>query len=188
MELFKKRNLIYWDLKTIEREKNEKLKTLKLESAKIKAIEKAKRLTEEKKQYLKDLESYNEFGSIEISITWNKSRTWGMNPTATLYTYNYQKSERITKSASGCGYDKLSSVVAYCLNDSDIVTATMIKKVRKLNALLKENNRLYGIDKNFVWSYGVGINSFKDIFKKLGYNFEHYETKTSDFIKISKNK
>lgn len=185
MGLFKKSNLIYWDLEQIERQKKEKLQSLKLESAKIKAIEKAKMLVEQKKQYLKDLENMKEFGGIEISVTWNKSQTWGMNPTAELYTWNYEKSERIIKSASGCGYDKLSSVVAYCLNDSDIVKASIIKKVRKLNALKKED-RLYGLDLDFTFSAGVGINCFKRIFEKLGYKFEHYETKTSDFIKISK--
>jgi hypothetical protein len=52
--------------------------------------------------------------SITISIEWKKSRMWGSNPHATAEvryqdgTYAYREGYK----ASGCGYDKTSTVVA----------------------------------------------------------------------------
>lgn len=44
---------------------------------------------------------------IEIVVDWVKSRTWGSNPHATMWTDNGARVEGET--ASGCGYDKRSA-------------------------------------------------------------------------------
>ena len=57
--------------------------------------------------------------SLTINIEWRKSRTWGNNPTA--YAEVHFKDGSFERSrdykASGCGYDKESTVIAECFNE-----------------------------------------------------------------------
>ena len=72
------------------------------------------------------MDTKREKPSIEIIVTWKKSRTWGWCPRAHCRAYGFPKAnpsypgetEFLTSGAyaSGCGYDKLSTVVADCLN------------------------------------------------------------------------
>ena len=50
--------------------------------------------------------------SITITIEWKKSRTWGMNPNANAQVeYKDGTYDTGSASASGCGYDKESTVI-----------------------------------------------------------------------------
>jgi len=62
---------------------------------------------------------------IQIAVEWHRSRTWGNCPKATANVYfageydpvaRLPMREQFTATASGCGYDKASSVVADLLN------------------------------------------------------------------------
>jgi len=62
---------------------------------------------------------------IQIAVEWHRSRTWGNCPKATASVYyageydpvaRLPMREQFTATASGCGYDKASSVVADLLN------------------------------------------------------------------------
>ena len=136
----------------------EKIKTLKLEHAK----------------------------EIIINVTWKKSYMWGMNPHAEIKIFNNNGGfEIFDETASGCGYDKLSSVVSYGFNKSKLLKAYLFKHVRKLNKILIEKGyNLYALEKDFSFMGGCGISSYRTLFQALGCKFEHYSTDTSDFIKI----
>ena len=59
---------------------------------------------------------------IKISIEWKKSATWGANPHGEAWLSfidkdGHRNSKYVTfGGVSGCGYDKLSTAVAGCLN------------------------------------------------------------------------
>lgn len=106
---------------------------------------------------------------ITINIEWNKSRTWGANPTAEVRIWlDNGIFENFTSKCSGCGYDKESTVIAGALNQS--------KSIIKLLLQLPENN-LYGYYKNEGYlphlSGGVGTSCYPSIFKLAGYNMKH---------------
>lgn len=164
----------------------EKIKTLKLEHAKEKAKEKA---ASEYQNVLKEIEEIKNLipaKEIIISVTWKKSYTWGMNPHAEIKIFNNNGGYEIfEETASGCGYDKLSSVVAYGFNKSKLLKAYLFKKIRKLNKILIEKGyNLYALEKDFSFMAGCGISSYRTLFQALGCKFEHYSTDNSDFIKI----
>ena len=55
--------------------------------------------------------------SIEIYVHWTRNRTWGYNPTATVYATDANNvTHKATGTASGCGYDKRSAAVCEALN------------------------------------------------------------------------
>lgn len=58
--------------------------------------------------------------SLTISIVWHKSRTWGYCPSAEaaieFHDGTFQRTDKPYK-ASGCGYDKESTVIAEIFND-----------------------------------------------------------------------
>lgn len=67
---------------------------------------------------------------LEIDITWKESKTWGLCPHAearwkSTEGWNYDDK---AGSASGCGYDKLSSCVAEVLNK--VLTRNLYEKRR----------------------------------------------------------
>lgn len=57
--------------------------------------------------------------TLTINIEWKKSRTWGSNPTAyaevSFHDGTYTRSREYK--ASGCGYDKESTVIAEAFNE-----------------------------------------------------------------------
>lgn len=119
---------------------------------------------------------------IKISVEWVKNRTWGMNPRAEVWANGYT-----TGSASGCGYDKLSSAISYAFNKNDSILNLVLNEIefyyRHKNYNIREAIG-YGVD---IWGfdYGVGYSSFKNIFDKLGAKVNTWnETKTSDFMYI----
>lgn len=119
---------------------------------------------------------------IKISVEWVKNKNWGMNPHAEVWANGYT-----TGSASGCGYDKLSSAISYAFNKNDSILNLVFNEIefyyRHKNYNIREAIG-YGVD-TWGFSYGVGYSSFKSIFNKLGAKSnEWHETKTSDFMYI----
>ena len=108
---------------------------------------------------------------LEIEIEWNKSKTWGHCPSASMRweDANGWHYEDKAAHASGWGYDKTSTVIAECCNK---VLSGMLWR--------KRNTRKahpYGLSlKNTFFPYfagGVGVSSYYAIATFLGGKLEH---------------
>lgn len=107
-----------------------------------------------------------------VSITWHRSRTWGNCPTAeyraTFADGHSEYGDGV--SASGCGYDKESTVIAdifekFCLG--------MANRKYKRN---KKQELPYGVAKTWNTLYfmgGVGESCYRKITEWLGGKCEH---------------
>lgn len=140
------------------------------------------------------IEKYNsimnskDIESINISVEWKKSQTWGANPTATAkINYTDGSCGYFDGKASGCGYDKESAAIATALNCSH--------SVQKLLFVCSENdpdNKIYGYyNANRGYfpyiSGGVGVSCYNSVFNLCGYKFEQTNSgKTFDCYLISK--
>ena len=64
---------------------------------------------------------------ITVAIKYNRSRTWGYNPNATVRATVRDKNNRVialdtsTGRASGCGYDKTSAATCHAYNLNKVV-------------------------------------------------------------------
>lgn len=116
---------------------------------------------------------------IEIKIEWVKSRTWGANPHAEAWVKTAGGHyEKYTATASGCGYDKLSTVVACIMNDC---ARGLLYSKRRNKARAP-----YGVYFN-RWSPcffdgGIGIRSYRNITEFLGGKMTHEGGRTWDWI------
>lgn len=108
---------------------------------------------------------------LEIEIEWEKSRTWGMNPTASARwetsagEWHYE--ENISR-AIGCGYDKESTVVAECCNK--ILRGMLWRKQ------CDEDKAPYGVSFGKWFPYfsgGIGMSCYYRIAEFLGGELEH---------------
>ena len=163
--------------------KKQQSKTLK----EIKTILIEKRIKEDTKQIEKFFKRCDEIANAEsvqeitIRVEWVKNRTWGYNPRAEVCANGYT-----TGSASGCGYDKLSSAVAEAFNKNNSILKLVFNKIEeaKRKGFGVREFVGYGVDV-FGFSYGVGYSSFRNIFNTLGAKVnEWHETKSSDFMLI----
>lgn len=142
-------------------------------------------------------EAAPELDFINVNITWRRSRTWGNNPTAYVYTNNGST----TGSASGCGYDKESAAVAEAFNrDPSIMRALYQIKEDGLRAGLTSDSprTCTGHDNRTICGYGagytvlpyfeggVGVSCFWSILEKAGYKTRGQHGKTEDFYNVYK--
>lgn len=130
----------------------------------------------------KSLLTMSDIKRFYFDVTWKKSRYWGYCPRAEwecwLVDGTYLHG---TEYASGCGYDKLSQVLADAFN-----------KVGKGMAWRKRNSRKaapYGIrhvgkgaDKGYLpyFEGGIGASCYYKIAEYLGGKMEWHEGKTWD--------
>lgn len=140
--------------------------------------------------------------SIEIDVTWTRSRTWGNNPAAEITTRSENGYNRFTGTASGCGYDKLTAAVGSALNESPEVLkmlytvqekafSEMDESARRAWKKQNESNRdtiHYGAGYGILpyFEGGTGWSSFAGTFEKCGYTVAHsHSTKHSDYYFIT---
>jgi glycosyltransferase involved in cell wall biosynthesis len=125
-----------------------------------------------------------EVDAIEIHIEWKKSQTWGNVPHAEAIIRYKDGTLKYSKkyTATGCGYDKQSSVVADIFNDY------LKYKLYQVDSTTKKP---YGvsIDKFKYYDGGVGINCYIGISKYIGGEFETIisNNKTDVFRYIDNN-
>lgn len=113
--------------------------------------------------------------SLNVSIEWKKSRTWGWCPRSHM-RFN---GKEYTAYASGCGYDKLSSCVSSALHDCPSWYRFIVENCRKTKA-----TKVYP----FSWNYadpsfsfgGCGIRCLSSFltacgWKKATYREEWYD-------------
>lgn len=169
----------------IDRKQKAIYKTIEREASKVRSVFEAGELIDAK-----------------ITMEWNRSRTWGSNPTAECwYSYkdkdgqthhNYVKSDSI----SGCGYDKGSTAVAECLNQiNEILQPLYNKKNYAIEPTTKNQSELnraifgYGSGYGILPSIegGVGVSCYPRIFEAIGYEFKTQASgKTFDVYTITK--
>lgn len=116
--------------------------------------------------------------SLLINVEWVKNRTWGNNPRAEVCVYNTaHEVERLSGSASGCGYDKRSAAVDSALVGSPVFGRFLIENWRRVWDC-------YGVSK---WRgipeldiSGKGIDTLRDILEKCGFSWVGNWGKTWD--------
>lgn len=120
--------------------------------------------------------------SIIIIIEWKKSRTWGMNPHASAQVeYKDGTYGTGSASASGCGYDKESTVIADIFNQFlsyKLYDKSLPEKWLKVtNRYKPEENHPYGLylpgEYRGRYNGGVGTSCYYDIARFIGGRFEH---------------
>lgn len=135
---------------------------------------------------------------ISICVEWKRSATWGYNPTATVNTGH----ERATGAASGCGYDKESSVIASALNQCDSVLkalysykesqlATGLSDESSTACTGRDNRNIVGYGAGYAaipyFEGGVGASCFWDILRKCGFATRgNHSGKYADFYSVEK--
>lgn len=102
--------------------------------------------------------------SITIQIEWKKSRVWGRNPHAVASVAFHDGTFEMSKTykASGCGYDKASTVVADIFNE--------YLKYKLLEPGLPAE-RPYGVHVNEKFAFfdgGIGISAYRAISEYIG--------------------
>ena len=122
--------------------------------------------------------------SIEITIDWNKSRTWGYNPRAEYSAVNADGTRTTgVFTCSGRGYDKESTVIAKIFN---ACCSGMLWKKRH-----NKNAAPYGVRFGWVpiFEGGVGMSCYYSIAAYLGGTLESVaHGKTFDVYKFTMNK
>ena len=140
--------------------------------------------------------------SIVLNIEWKRSRTWGNNPTLTAEVHfqdgTYERSREYK--ASGCGYDKESTVIAECFNDYLLYKLYQTHKWQdSING--QKATHPYGVyyyaggtgekhESGYIskpsYSGGVGTSCYFDIAKFIGGKFERVASgKTFDSYRYS---
>ena len=152
---------------------------------------------------IKSVMSAGKLTSVKISVEWIRSRMWGANPKAECwYTYTDKEGNRASnyitsESISGCGYDKLSTAVAQCLNQiNEVLKPLYIKKDKVIKPAVKSQNDAnreifgYGSGYGILPSIegGVGVSCYPRIFESIGFKFQSVASgKSFDVFEITKN-
>lgn len=116
--------------------------------------------------------------SITVTVEWKKSPTWGNCPTASADINFVDGSFKRTTEryyASGCGYDKESTVVAELLND--YLKYKLWDLEGKFDDTMTRDIKPYGIRLSFDYSPyfegGVGMSCYYSIMEFLGGKLTH---------------
>jgi hypothetical protein len=141
------------------------------------AKEEAKEIGERNQKPVKD---------ATITIEWKKSQTWGNCPRAEIDVRfedgTYGRGTGYY--ASGCGYDKESTVVAQACNE-------FFRYLLWNREDMDNSKHPYGIRLDYLYSPhfegGVGTSCYYSIFEFLGYEFKRISSgKTFDVYQITK--
>ncbi len=114
--------------------------------------------------------------SAGIVVQWKKSKTWGRNPHCEVH----DGEKCYTGTASGCGYDKESAAMAEALNQSNGILRILCDRKEERLAELginasNEDCLGYGVGYSPIPHFhgGVGVSSFRQIFKNCGYTLRN---------------
>ena len=166
-----------------------------MNNEKLEARRESKRLQKELER-LEAEKNQKPVKSITINIEWKRSATWGSNPNCEArieFKDGHYETSPIFK-ASGCGYDKESTVIAEVFN-----TYLKYKLFKELVAVTtyinsKESKVPYGINlpsKNYKfphYSGGIGTNCYYNICKAISGTFEHVSSgKSFDVFRYTDN-
>lgn len=118
----------------------------------------------EKMRLLYEVENAADVNTVDISVEWKRSRTWGYNPTACVYAGMCYS----TGHASGCGYDKHSACIACAFDDNPAVLRILYKHAEN-GGVFPYGISVYAGLPSF--DRGVGVSCFYNIFSACGFTF-----------------
>lgn len=134
---------------------------------------------------------------VKISVEWKRSQMWGSNPSAECWASfinkdgNHDSIYVTSGSIGGCGYDKLSTSVANCLNQVNAVLKPLYHlKDEQLAISEKKNHDILGYGSGYgilpSIEGGVGVSCYPAIFNKIGMDFKNIASgKTFDVFTIT---
>ena len=132
-----------------------------------------------------------EIQSINISVDWTKSRTWGLCPMATIRV-NYVNNSCDTftsRRVTGCGFCKESTAISEALTQCNNLLHLMYA-IKNENVTAK-NSDLFGYGAGYgatpYFEGGTGTECYPRIFKTLGFEFNSVaHGKTFDVYTVNK--
>jgi hypothetical protein len=151
-------------------------------------IKKINKQIADKLTHLETVSAAGTFESINITVEWKRSQTWGNNPNATAEFRGGKYDIFISGSIGGCGYDKESTAVAAALNQSNaLLKALYIVREKDTKTELRA---LYGYGSGYGilprFEGGVGVSCYPEIFAKIGYNWKKVSSgKTFDVYNVT---
>lgn len=158
----------------------------KLKELLKKQIEKeSKKLEIEKEEAMKKYNKIAELKDIKqasIEINWTKnSGAYGYQCSAfgRVWYKNGNFETYQTERTGGCGYDKPSTAMSYFCNK--LLKIVLLKHANKI---LKDNDKHYKFyaGEPLYYQYGVGISSYENLFKNLGYKVNCRYLQNEDII------
>lgn len=145
-------------------------------------------LTEELEK-IEAVEKAENIDTITVTVEWTRSRTWGWNPTAYVFTCYVGET---TGTASGCGYDKQSAAIAEAFNKNNCILKILYELKEKA---LQENKNItsrdacgYGAGYGALpyFEGGVGVSCFEHILNKAGFSCAQVHGKITDSYNFTK--
>lgn len=137
----------------------------------------------EELEKIEAVEKAENIDNITVAVEWTRSRTWGWNPTANVFTFYVGTT---TGTASGCGYDKQSAAIAEAFNKNNCILKILYELKEKA---LQENESIssheacgYGAGYGALpyFEGGVGVSCFESILNKAGFSCMQVHGKISD--------
>lgn len=158
----------YTTPKTLEAIKNTAPE--KKPAADILAKMKAKKAREEAKNTAQRLEalalaeSCKLPESVNISVEFTRSRTWGSIPHATITA----EQRRTFGTASGCGYDKESAAIASAMNQNPEIMRILYDHAESGEGFPYSVHTFAGLPS---FDGGCGVSCFRSVFEACGYEW-----------------
>lgn len=102
--------------------------------------------------------------SVNISVEFTRSRTWGSIPHATITA----EQRRTFGTASGCGYDKESAAIASAMNQNPEVMRILYDHAESGEGFPYSVNTFAGLPS---FDGGCGVSCFRSVFEACGYEW-----------------
>jgi hypothetical protein len=143
---------------------------------------------------LKELSTYQNKDfpkQFTIVIEYKRNRTWGYNPTASVFVVGEGEGDYSSGSIGGCGYDKESTAFAQVANQIQGIKYLLYKEANRLKNKNKKLSEIFGYGSGYgvfpSFSGGVGTSCYYSIFEKIGYKMtKTASTSSLDVYTISK--
>lgn len=166
-----------------------------MEKEKLEARREAKKLAKELAR-IEAEKNQKPVKSIDITIEWKRSKTWGSNPNceARIQYKDGSFDNSPVYKCSGCGYDKESTVIADVFNDylKYKLWALSDEQIKGGHGSMDSGSAPYGVT-NYSKNYrnfagGIGTNCYYAISEYIGGKFEHVTGgKTFDVYRYTDN-
>ena len=110
-------------------------------------------------------ESYKLPESVNISVKFTRSHTWGSIPHATITA----EQRRTFGTASGCGYDKESAAIASAMNQNPEIMRILYDYAESGEGFPYSVHTFAGLPS---FDGGCGVSCFRHIFEACGYEWQ----------------
>ena len=128
-------------------------------------------------EWAKEVMEYESPERIDITVQYTKNRA-----VAEVRSFNGNSCIETSGFAGGSGYDKESAAIASAFNENKQVMRALFDAFEKYDTL-PYGVSFYGKP---MFDSGVGVSCFRDLFTKIGYNWETFATKTITIYVIRK--